>query len=139
MDEQGSSQEAAVLDLNPETVCFLISRARTFHTKEEVVMPDMPDNPSEDWAREALADHMEDPTLQEFKATIDDLEPDQQQTVVALMWLGRGDYGVEEWPEALEEARDRWTEETAEYLISHPQLADELLEGLVLLGYECDS
>ncbi len=128
-----------MLNLNPDTVCLLISKARVFHSKEDVVFPEIPDSPSEDWALQALANHSGDHVFQEFKSTIDDLEPDQQQEVVALMWLGRDEFGVDEWEAALEEARNSWTESTAEYLIGHPQLSDYLLEGLDLLGYSCDS
>ena len=127
-----------MLDVNPDTVCFLISKAREFHAKEEVVIPDMPDSPAEDWGRQVLADHAGDWTYQEFKATFNDLDQDQQQTVVALFWLGRGDFSVEEWEDAVKEAGEEWTTETADYLIAHPLLADFLLEGLELLDYSCD-
>ncbi len=128
-----------MLNLNPDTVCFLISKARVFHSKEGVVFPDTPDSPADDWALQALADHGGDSVLEEFKSTMDDLEPDQQQEVVALMWLGRDEFSVDEWDAALEEARSSWTPSTAEYLLAHPQLSDYLLEGLNLLGYSCDS
>ena len=128
-----------MLNLNPDTVCFLISKARVFHSKEEVVMPDVEGSPSEDWALQALADHADDPVLQEFMTTMADLEPDQQQAVVAPMWIGRGDFNADEWDAAMEEAGNEWTEHTGEYLIGHPQLADYLLEGLDALGYSCES
>ena len=128
-----------MLNINPDTVCFLILRARVFHSQEGVVFPEITDSPSDDWALQALAAHSGDNVFQEFKSTIDDLEPDQQQEVVALMWLGRDEFSVDEWEAAREEARNSWTESTAEYLIGHPQLSDYLLEGLDLLGYSCDS
>lgn len=128
-----------MLELNPDTVCFLIAKARVFHSKEEVVLPDSTDSPADDWGRQVLADHADDAVFQEFKATVDDLEPDQQQSLVALMWLGRGEFDADEWEDALVEARNSWTPATAEYLIAHPQLADHLLEGLDLLGYSCDA
>jgi len=128
-----------MLNINPDTVCFLVSRARVFHSKEDVVMPDVEGSPSEDWALQALADHADDPVFQEFKTTLADLEPDQQQAVVALMWIGRGEFSADEWDAAMDEARSEWTENTAEYLIGHPQLADYLLEGLDALGYSCES
>jgi len=128
-----------MLNINPDTVCFLITKARIFHSQEGVVIPEITDSPSDDWALQALATHSGDGVFQEFKSTIDDLEPDQQQEVVALMWLGRDEFSVDEWEAAREEARNSWTESTAEYLIGHPQLSDYLLEGLDLLGYSCDS
>lgn len=127
-----------MLEINPETVCFLISKAREFHAKEEVVIPEVPDSPSEDWGRQMLADHSGDMTLQEFKSGFNDLEPDQQYTVVALFWLGRGDFDIEEWKDAVNQAHYSWTTETANYLIAHPLLADYLQEGLALHEYSCD-
>ncbi|HID49269.1 MAG TPA: DUF3775 domain-containing protein [Chromatiales bacterium] len=127
-----------MLDVNPETVCYLIDRAREFHAREEVVIPDNPDSSTDDWALQVLADHQGDLTYQEFVATVNDLEPDQQQNLVALLWVGRGDFDASEWQAALDEARESWTPQTGEYLIAHPLLADYLLEGLTLLGYGCE-
>ena len=127
-----------MLNLNPDTVCFLISKARVFHSREDVVLPDVTDSPADDWARQAMADHAEDSLFQEFKATVDDLEPDQQQALVALMWVGRDEFGADEWGAAMQEARRNWGENTSEYLLAHPQLADFLHEGLNILGYDCD-
>jgi hypothetical protein len=126
------------LELNSDTVCFLIEKAREFHAKEEVVIPDTPDSPSEDWALQVLADHADDATYQEFRTTVNDLEPDQQQQLVALLWLGRGEYDIDEWDEALAEARRSWSKRTAEYLITHPLLADFLDDALEQFGYSCE-
>ena len=124
------------MDLNPDTVRFIIDKAREFHVKEEVTIPEEPLSPSDDWARQILADHADDPSYQEAKSTIDDLEPDQQVTLVALMWLGRGDYAADEWDNAVENAQDSWNERTAEYLLGTPLVADFLSEGLDVLGYD---
>lgn len=101
-------------------------------------MADVAYSPADDWGRQALEVHRDDTAFKEFKATINDLEPDQQQAVVALMWLGRGEFGRDEWDDALEAAEDSWNEYTAEYLIGHPQLADFMLDGLDQLGYGCE-
>jgi hypothetical protein len=45
-------------------------------------------------------------------------------SLVALMWVGRGDYELEEWDEALKFAEETWTDHTAEYLVG------TLAEGL---------
>jgi hypothetical protein len=127
-----------MIDLNPDIVCSIIAKAREFHAKEEVVIAEEPDSPSDDWALQVLADHSDDLTYQELKAAIDELEPDQQITLVALMWVGRGDFDVEEWEAALQEASDSWTDYTAEYLLARPLVADYLEEGLVQHGYSCN-
>jgi hypothetical protein len=127
-----------MLNVNPATVCFLIDKAHEFHAKEDVVIPDTPGSPTEDWALQVLADHFDDPTYQEFKLTVADLDQDQQVELVALLWIGRGDFDVAEWSEALAEARRVWNPRTADYLLAHPLLADYLEEGLDLLGYSCE-
>lgn len=127
-----------MLELNPDLVCLIVARAREFHAKEQVVLPEEPFNPGDDWALQILADHLDDLSYREVVAAIDDLEPDQQASLVALMWLGRGDFDVEEWDAALEQAMEQANDRTAEYLLATPLVADFLEEGLDLLGYSCD-
>jgi hypothetical protein len=131
-------QKGNMLDVNPETVCYIIAKARGFHAKEQVVFPEQPGSPTDDWALQVLADHQDDASFQELKNTINDLEPDQQVALVALMWLGRGDYDLGEWDEVLEEAGRNWTPRTAEYLIATPLLADYLQEALAEHGHTCE-
>jgi len=126
-----------MIDVNPDTVCFLIDKAREFHAKDQVTIPEPPDSPGDDWALGVLADHEGDTTFAELKYTIDDLEPDQQVCLVALMWLGRGDFSLDEWDDALEAAGQAYNARTAEYLIATPLVADYLEEALNLHGYEC--
>jgi len=127
-----------MLDVNPDTVCRLVEVARAFHAQEQVTIPEEPGEPDDDWSTRILTGHSGDATLEEFRGIMADLEPDQQQQVVALLWLGRGDFSLEEWPDALEQATDNWNERTADYLIAHPLLPDYLAEGLNQHGYSCD-
>lgn len=124
-----------MIDLNPENVYFLIDKMREFHAKEAVTIPEVPTSPADDWARQVLANHLDDPCYAEICAVIADLEPDQQITLVALMWLGRGDYTIDEWQEALEEARSAYNGRTSDYLTATPLVADYLEEGLNEHGY----
>lgn len=126
-----------MLDLNPETVCWIITKAQDFHAKESVVISETTTGSGDDWGNQMLADHTSDLTHAEMKAAIDDLEPDQQASLVALMWLGRGDYESEDWDNAVKDASDSWTTRTSDYLISTPLVSDYLAEGLALLGYSC--
>jgi len=126
-----------MLDLNPETVCWIITKAHEFHAKEGVVISETAVDSGDDWGSQMLADQPSDLTQAEMRSTIEDLEPDQQASLVALMWLGRGDYDAQEWERAVRDASDSWTPRTADYLISTPLVADYLAEGLSLLGYSC--
>lgn len=127
------------LDLSPEIVCNIISHAREFQAKEGVVIPENPQEFSEDDFQQILADHANDLTFSEVQEAINQLEPDQQMKLVALMYLGRGDYSLEEWDQCLEEARQGWTTHTAEYLLSKPQIAEYLEAGLEAFGISCES
>ncbi len=127
-----------MLELNPEIVCLLISQAHEFHAKDTLRMPDDAGLSGEDSNMQGQTPFEDDITYQAFKNTVEDLEPDQQEILVALMWLGRGDYDLEEWDAALEAAHEQHNDRTAEYLISTPLVADYLEEGLAQMGYQCD-
>lgn len=127
-----------MLDVNPDIICRLIQLAREFQAQVDVLIPENEVNPGSDWAAQTLVNHADDMTFREFKSIVKDLEPDQQQQVVALFWTGRGDFSDDEWENALEQARYNWNPRTAEYLIVHPLLADYLEEGLDIFGYKCD-
>jgi hypothetical protein len=129
-----------MLTVGLETICFIIAKAREFQAKEQVVIPEIPASPSDDWAMQVLADHIDDMSFQEVSATVRDMDPEQQAELIALMWLGRGDYDIEEWATSLEDARDQYEEHdnTAGYLLAHPMVSDHLEEGLIAHGYSCE-
>lgn len=58
--------------------------------------------------------------------------------LIALAWVGRGDYDKEGWLEAKALARERHKRHSADYLMGMPTLGDYLEEGLDTLGYSCD-
>ena len=118
------------IDLNRETVEQLIEKAHEFHTRDDVSFDEEPAIASADWSRRISDNYGGDPYYQELRNGIDDLEPDQQIRLVALMWVGRGDFAADEWADAVAEAEDRWNEHTADYLIGTALLADYLGEGL---------
>ncbi len=129
-----------MLKVRLETLCYIIAKARECQAKEQVVIPDSPSGSDDDWAMQVLADHTGDMSMQEIKATVEDLSPEQQAEVVALMWLGRGDFTLEEWDEANSEALVQYLDKqnTAAYLLSHPMVSDHLEEGLTALDYYCE-
>lgn len=125
-----------MLDLNPENVFFIIEKAKEFQTKEAVTIPEVPLSPADDWATQVLADHIDDPAYAEAVNAIEDLDPDQQVQLVALMWMGRGDFELDDWQLAIDTALSQRNERTAEYLLSTPLVASYLEQGLEMHGYE---
>ncbi|MEO9340135.1 DUF3775 domain-containing protein [Mesorhizobium sp. SB112] len=76
----------------------------------------------------------EDLTTEELRQLIGDLNVDEAAELVALAWIGRGDYDASEWNEALAEARNRGNKRTAKYLLGMPMLSDWLESGLEAIG-----
>lgn len=120
----------AELEINPDIVRSIIDKAHEFQSRDEIMLSEVPDIASEEWSVQLNAEYSGDPYYAELKNLIDDLEPDQQVSLVALTWVGRGDYDAEEWGDALKEAGEAWTDHTADYLIGTPLLADYLTEAL---------
>lgn len=132
----------SMLEINPEIVCNIILKAREFFAKEEVIVPEDPKEAkefSDDYDFQILADYRNDLTFVEFKSLVNTLEPDQQAIIVALFWIGRGDYDIKEWDEAVSEATRAWNTHTAEYLLSKPLLASYLEDALNQFGYSCEA
>jgi hypothetical protein len=74
------------------------------------------------------------PTLHELRGAIDALNDDERTELVALMWLGRGDFEQSEWSDALLQARQTRGSRTSRYLVGTPLLPDYLEEGASRLG-----
>jgi hypothetical protein len=119
-----------MIEIDRDTLQAIMDKSRGFQAQEAVSIPENPTSPTDDWAMQALAEHADDAVYSEVISIIRDLEPDQQVSLVALMWVGRGDYDASEWDEAFQYAADAHNERTAEYLLATPLLSDYLREGL---------
>jgi hypothetical protein len=130
-------QEPIEININSEKVCFIIVKAREFDAKVDPVEPDPGSNETDDGARRILEDFADDPTLEELRSAIDGLDDDEIVDLIALAWVGRGDFERKEWPNARALARERHRRHSATYLTGLPVLGDYLEEGLAALGYSC--
>jgi hypothetical protein len=126
------------LGISPDKVCHLVTRVRQFQAKVAPVEPDPGSNPNDDGFREILEDYANDAVLSEIRQFVGALNEEEHRNLLALLWLGRGDFGKEEWDDALAEAQTDRRARGADYLIRMPLLAEHLEEGLNLLGYACE-
>ncbi len=124
------------MQISPEKVCFVIMKSREFDAKDFVT--DAGSNASDDDMVAVLEDHPDDPCYDEVTSFIDALSDDEQVDLVALAWLGRGDYTADDWQDVREDAQCAHNERTAGYLLGMPLLSDYLEEGLLLLGQFCE-
>lgn len=125
------------LGIDVEKVCYVIMRARAFDAKVGSVEGEPGVTPADDDVSEVLLDRADDDTYNELVSFISDLNVDEQVRLVALAWLGRGSYAIEEWAEARAEARRGHNDRTAQYLLGMPLLGDYLDEGLAAFGHSC--
>jgi hypothetical protein len=119
--------------IDRETLAYIVLKARAF---DALVAPDDVTDGSDavdDRFVDALEDESDNPAGRELRAAIASLNSDAQASLVALAWLGRGDYDADDWDEALAAARERGGAATR-YLMALPLLGDYLEEGAEKLG-----
>lgn len=75
-------------------------------------------------------------SMRELREAISALPRDEQVVLIALAWIGLGDFGSHEFDEALTRAFDRRDGLPADYLISLPTLGDALEQGVRSCGAE---
>jgi hypothetical protein len=127
----------AELPINLEKVCYIVVRARQFDVKEDVVEADYGGNQADEGFRQVLEDHRDDPTFDELVAFINALDSDERCALIALVWIGRGDFTRAEWDEAVALARREHEAHAMRYLLGTPLLPDLLEEGLAAFDLSC--
>jgi Protein of unknown function (DUF3775) len=129
--------ERPMPDINPAKVCFIIDMAREYQSEDVGVEPDA-SNPSDDEQRIMLTDASDRPTRREFIEYLNDLDVDESAALVALAWIGRGDFDAKEWEEAVAQARERAVGPTWKYLIDMQLLPDYLEDALSAFRRSCE-
>ncbi|TBW34710.1 DUF3775 domain-containing protein [Siculibacillus lacustris] len=78
-------------------------------------------------------DGADDGTEDQIRGVIEGLNVDEKSDLVALMWIGRGDFEAKEWPVAVRRAQERSIRNTARYLMGIPNVGDLIEEGLAAI------
>lgn len=118
------------LILNPDKAIEILLKARQYDAKVEQTDPDSGSNPTDDGSVDALESGPGDDTARELKSALHDLDDDEQQDLLALVWLGREDYGLAQWQEARRAAAKVGRAGIARYLMGIPLVSDYLEDGL---------
>src|SRR6478752_8450503 len=125
----------AGLEISPTKIGYVIVKARECAAKVAA----WDDGATSDHDAESILESFsDDATRAELKSFIQDMNEDEQISLVALAWIGRGSFGPEELEEALTTARSERTNRTADYLLGMPLLRDYLEEALDRLGYSVE-
>jgi hypothetical protein len=126
------------LRISPEKVCFVAVKARELVVEVAPAELDESSNASDDGMTQILEDYADDPTLEELRSFLEALNEDELEDLLALTWLGRDDYAVDDWDELLDEVRDARDGHTIDTLLGIPLLAEYLEDGLAEFGLSCD-
>ena len=131
MIDEDDDEDVIELGISVEKVRFIIVKARQFDAKEGDADPDEGSNAADDGETDVLEDKPEDDAVQqELVQFINGLTEEEQINLVALAWVGRGTYDIEDWEEAIDTARTEHNARTGQYLLGLPLLGDYLAEGL---------
>ncbi len=122
------------LQIAPEKVGWLILKARAFDAK---VSPSISaEDASDDDESELIDNRPDDSDVAEIIGFIRALNEDEETDLVALTWVGRGTFDIEDWQEARQTARSEKSTRTERYLLGMPLFADYLAEGLEAFGID---
>jgi hypothetical protein len=127
--------EPPELTISPEKVCFILLLAREFDEKVEPTDPDSGSNPGDDGEVDVLEYTADDSIEEQLRAALFGLNEDERLDLIALVWLGRGDFSLGEWDEARQSARDITRERTGRYIAGIPLVSDYLEDGLSDFGF----
>lgn len=131
------------LTIDPDTVRLFVLKAKALSaglnndyeagSEHEV---ELDDQARDSHHHDGLAEEEEeDLTGRELRELIEDLNVDEAAELIALTWIGRGDFDVGEWSDVVAQARERGRGRRAStYLLGMPLLADWLEEGLEAVG-----
>jgi hypothetical protein len=120
------------LDIAEDKLAFIIEKAREFDVKQSDSDPDSGSNATDDGNADVLESKPDDATREELVGAIRELNEDERAQLIALAWLGRGTFGLEEWQEAIATAKSEHSQRAATYLIGLPLLGDYLEDGMAL-------
>jgi Protein of unknown function (DUF3775) len=115
-------------------LAFIIEKAREFDALVDDDDPNTGSNPSDDRQVAILETTPDNPTEEELTAALANLNDDELTELLALLWVGRGDYDRASWRDALRQAREAKNRRIVRYLVGTPMLGDLIEEGLAELG-----
>jgi len=129
--------ERPMPEINPAKVCFVIEKSREL-LGEDVDVGSDASNPTDDGERVMLTDAAGHSIRRELVEFIKDLDVDESAALVALAWIGRGDFEPDEWRSAVAEASERGETATWNYLLGMALLPDYLEDALSQFGRSCE-
>jgi hypothetical protein len=127
------------LPFNDARIEALVLRLNAVMAKEATDISDLGGNASDDELAVTMQETEGDLSRDEITQEIESMNDEQQDALVALFWIGRGDREPAEWEATKALARQEHEGLISRYLLGQPQVGEFLTEGLEkMLGYGVD-
>jgi hypothetical protein len=125
-------------EISTDKVCFVVAKSRELLAEDVGAQRDG-SNPTDDGFVAVLTDSGDRPARLELVEFIEGLDADELDALVALTWIGRGDFESADWRAAVKSAGERREGNTANYLMGVPLLPDYLEDALSAFDRSCRS
>jgi hypothetical protein len=117
----------------------LVLRFNAVTAKEATDISDLGGNASDDEVAATLQETDGDLSRDEITQEIESMNDEQQDALVALFWIGRGDADPAEWEATKILARQEHVGPVSRYLLGQPDVGEFLTQGLeMMLEYGVD-
>lgn len=120
----------AALPFDEARIEGLVLRFNAVMATEGVDISDLGGNASDDEVVATLQETEGDLSRNEITQEIESMNNEQQDALVALFWIGRGDAEPEAWNQTKAFARQRHEGRVSDYLLGQPEVGGFLMEGL---------
>jgi hypothetical protein len=124
------------LRINPDKVCQLIEAAQELAGRVPSTAGDRTTT-GDDSPLTFIEERDDDPTRQQMVEMIAGMNVEEQVDLLALVYIGRGDFDLATWDDALEEARTRIDVGDPDFMIGDIDLPAYLRDALDAFGKTC--
>jgi Protein of unknown function (DUF3775) len=124
------------LRINPDKVCAFLEAARELAGRVPATTGDHTTT-GDDSPLTFMEQRDDDPTRAQMVEFVAGLNVEEQTELLALVYLGRGDFSLAEWDDARREAGDRIAAGDPEFMIGDRALPAYLAEALDAFGKTC--
>ena len=129
----------AALPFNDTRIEELVLRFNAVMAKEGTDISDLGGNATDDEVTVTLQETEGDLSRNEITQEIESMNDEQQDALVALFWIGRGDAEPAAWEQTKALARQQHEGLVSRYLLGRPMVGEYLTEGLEkMLEYGVD-
>ena len=133
-----NENEPNMPEINIDKVCFIVAKSRELLSEDVGVGADA-SNPTDDGFSAILTDEGDRSVRIELLEFIEALDIDERNALVALAWIGRGDFEAADWRAAVHEAGTSQESKAPSYLFQMPLLPNFLEDALSSFDRSCRS